>query len=135
MANFDSFLEAKYKERTPIKHVSQWRRILQKSRLYFVIVLVGIDATCLHFNHWRILEDLKYELFYLEQCHRNPDTLKGSGAMLNQSRTVESSDHREKPFPPLRQTMTFLPILFIYISLVRTTLRFFFTKWFGNEKG
>ena len=23
---------------------------------------------------------------HLEQCHRNPDTLKGPGAMLNQSR-------------------------------------------------
>ena len=55
---------------------------------------------------------------HLEQCHRNPDTLKGPGTMLNQSRypphygevrtsaswktarTVESFDHREKYFSP-----------------------------------
>ena len=31
-------------------------------------------------------EDSEYKLAaHLEQCHRNPDTLKGSGTMLNQS--------------------------------------------------
>ena len=93
---------------------------------------------------------------HLEQCHRNPNTLKGPGAMLNQpvihltygevhtsaswitARTVESSDHREKPFPPLRQTMTFLPIYLFWVtnclSLVRTTLRFFFTNYDSGMK-
>ena len=88
---------------------------------------------------------------HLEQCHKNPDTLKGPGTMLNQSRhprhirgsvhlcklnhsqnSGESSDHREKPFPPLRRTVTFLPIYLFWVTnclrLVRTTFRFFFTK-------
>ena len=59
-----------------------------------------------------------------ELYHRNPDTLKGPGAMLNQSRyspqlrgsahlcqlktarTKESFDHQEKYFSPYRRTIT-----------------------------
>ena len=67
----------------------------------------------------------------MELCQRNPDTLKGPAAMLNQSRdpinygevrtpafliarTVESFDHQEKYFSPYRRTIT---SYFIYISI------------------
>ena len=66
-----------------------------------------------------------------ELCHRNPDILKGPGAMLNQSRdpinygevrtsasltarTVESFDHQEKYFSLYRLTIT---SYFKYISI------------------
>ena len=57
-----------------------------KIRLNFVIVYVGIDTTCWHFKPWLILKipNTNWQA-HLEQCYRSPDTLKGPGAMLNQS--------------------------------------------------
>ena len=89
-----------------------------------VIVKVSIEAACYHFKPWRIwrIRNADWQV-HLELCHRNPDTLKGPGAMLNQSRdpinygevhtsarltarTVEKFDHHEKYFSPYRRTIT-----------------------------
>ena len=73
---------------------------------------------------------------HLEQCHRNPDTLKGPDTMLNQSRypphygkvstsaswktarTVECFDHREKYFSPWNKDELSL------VNLYKTALLF-----------
>ena len=97
-----------------------------------VIVKVSIEATCYHFKPWHIwrIPSADWRV-HLELCHRNPDTLKRPGAMLNQSRdpinygevrtsasltarTVESFDHQEKYFSPYRRTIT---SYFKYISI------------------
>ena len=81
---------------------------------------------------WRILSaDWRV---HLELCHRNPNTLKGPGTMLNQShhpinygevrisasltaRTVESFDHQEKYFSPYRRTIEFQQLRLFIIFL------------------
>ena len=60
-------------------------KVAHETGLYFVIVLVGINAyTSSTDVYWRILDTNWWA--HLGQCHRNPDTLKGPGTMLNQSR-------------------------------------------------
>ena len=97
----------------PLKTNRSWEKAL------IVIVLVGINATCLHFMPRRILKNPEYELagpfgtMPQEPWHpkrasamlnqsRDPPHIRGSAHLckLNSARTVESTEHREKKFSP-----------------------------------
>ena len=60
-------------ENTPKNLVVQVRVQLERSSL---IVKVGVEATCLHFNPWHILKETTEPVDPFGTCHKNPDILE-----------------------------------------------------------